>query len=106
MLAYAASRPVAVDRKPHPNAMLAIIAVHVALLAVVMSAKMEFQRHRPDPPIVVDPIPIPQPPPPNPMPHLAAASARPNDLARSNARAAPARSKRQPRADHVRSWTS
>jgi|tagenome__1003787_1003787.scaffolds.fasta_scaffold20985276_6 protein TonB len=71
MLAYAASRPAVVDRKPHPNAMLAIIAVHVALLAVVMSARMEFQRHRPDPPIVVDPIPIPKPPPPNPAPHPA-----------------------------------
>jgi periplasmic protein TonB len=69
MLAYAASRPVVVDRKPHPNAMLAIIAVHVALLAIVMSAKMEFRRHPPEPPIIIDPIPIPKPPPPNPLPH-------------------------------------
>ncbi|HZC38387.1 MAG TPA: energy transducer TonB [Sphingomicrobium sp.] len=71
MLAYAASRPVVVDRRPHPNAMLAIIAVHVALLAVAMSAKMEFVRHWPEPPIVIDQIPIPKPPPPNPMPHPA-----------------------------------
>jgi protein TonB len=65
MLAYAANRPVVVDRRPHPNAMLAIIAVHVALLAVVMSAKMEFDRQRPAPPILIEPIPLPQPPPPN-----------------------------------------
>lgn len=69
MLAYAASRPVVVDRKPHPNAMLAIVAVHVALLAVVMSAKMEFQRHPPEPPIIIEPVPIPKPPPPNPVSH-------------------------------------
>lgn len=68
MLAYAAKRPVAVDRRPHPNALLAIVAVHVALLAVVTSAKIEFQR-KPDPPIIVDPIPMPPPPPPNPLPH-------------------------------------
>jgi periplasmic protein TonB len=67
MLAYAANSPVVVDRKPHPNAMLAIIAVHVALLAVVMSAKMEFRRHPLDPPIIIEPIPVPQPPPPNPL---------------------------------------
>lgn len=63
MLAYAASRPVAVDRRPHPNAMLAIIAVHVALLAVLASAKMEYDRHRPAPPIFIDTIPLPKPPP-------------------------------------------
>ena len=65
MLAYAANSPVAVDRRPHPNAMLAIIAVHVALLAVVMSAKMEFDRHRPAPPILIDSIPVPKPLPPH-----------------------------------------
>ena len=57
MLAYAANRPAAVDRRPHPNAMLAIIAVHVALLAAVMSAKMDFDRHPPASPILIDSIP-------------------------------------------------
>ena len=69
MLAYAANSPVVVDRRPHPNAMLAIIAVHVALLAVVMSAKMEFRGHPVDPPIIIDPVPIPKPPPQSPLPH-------------------------------------
>ena len=64
MLAYAVNRPGAVDRRPHPNAMLAIIAVHVALLAAVMSAKMEFDRHPPASPILIHSIPLPQPPPP------------------------------------------
>jgi protein TonB len=67
MLAYAAKRAV-VDRRPHPNALLAIIAVHVAVLAVVMSAKMDFQR-KPDPPIIIDPIPLPTRPPPHPLAH-------------------------------------
>lgn len=42
MLAYAASRPTPVERRPHPNTMLAIIAAHVAVAAVVMSAKMDL----------------------------------------------------------------
>jgi periplasmic protein TonB len=67
MLAYAANSPVVVDRKPHPNAMLAIIAVHVALLAVVMSAKMDLPRHIFDQPTKVFWVPKPRtplPPPP------------------------------------------
>ena len=64
MLAYAANRPAVVDRRPHPNAMLAIIGAHVALAAIVMSAKMEITRHRPEPPIVVDTIRVPPPPHP------------------------------------------
>jgi protein TonB len=42
MLAYAASRPIPVDRRPHPNALLTIIALHVGVAAVVMSAKMDI----------------------------------------------------------------
>lgn len=42
MLAYAANRPIAAQRRSSPNAMLAIIAAHVAVIAVVMSAKMEL----------------------------------------------------------------
>jgi protein TonB len=64
VLAYAASRPVAVDRRPHPNAMLAIIAVHVALLAVVMSAKMDLRHRIFDQPTKVFWVPKRQTPPP------------------------------------------
>jgi periplasmic protein TonB len=65
MLAYAASRPVVAHRGSSPNAMLAIIAAHVAVIAVVMSAKMDLPRRVFDPPIVIRTIPIPAPPPPN-----------------------------------------
>jgi protein TonB len=65
MLAYAANRPVAVDRRPYPNAMLAIIALHVAVAAVVMSAKMQIDR-QPTHPTVVDLVRLPKPPPPVP----------------------------------------
>jgi periplasmic protein TonB len=67
MLAYAANSPFVIDRMPHPNAMLAIIAVHVALLAVVMSAKMDLPRHIFDQPTKVFWVPKPRtplPPPP------------------------------------------
>jgi protein TonB len=52
--------------------MLAIIAAHVAVIAVVMSAKMELPPRISDKPIVVDTIPDPAPPPSsdaNPVPH-------------------------------------
>lgn len=65
MLAYAANRPVIGARRPSPNALLAIIAGHVAVIALVMSAKMEIDRHRPPPPIIIDSIPAPKPPPPD-----------------------------------------
>jgi periplasmic protein TonB len=64
MLAYAASRPVLVDRRPHPNTMLLIIAAHVALVAAVMSAKMEIPIIHHDPPTKIFRIPLPQDPPP------------------------------------------
>jgi protein TonB len=69
MLAYAANRPVTAVRKPSPNAMLAIIAAHVAVVAVVMSAKMELPPKINNAPIVVDWIKTPQPPPPNEPQH-------------------------------------
>lgn len=46
MLAYAASRPSIGARRPSPNAMLAIIALHVGALAAVMSAKMDLPLSR------------------------------------------------------------
>jgi protein TonB len=67
MLAYAANRPIVGARRQSPNAMLVVIAAHVAVVAVVMSAKMEITRHLIDPPIVVDLIKVPPPPPANPV---------------------------------------
>jgi protein TonB len=66
MLAYAANRPLTAVRKSSPNAMLAIIAAHVAVVAVMMSVKMEIPRRIHEPPIIVDWIKT-QPPPPNPV---------------------------------------
>lgn len=66
MLAYAASRPAPVERRPHPNMMLAIIAAHVAVAALVMSAKMDLPiRFLPKPTTVVF-VPTPKDPPSNP----------------------------------------
>lgn len=63
MLAYAANRPVAGKRPSSPSAMLLIVSVHVALLALAMSAKMEFDRKpHPSPPLIN--VPIDRPPPP------------------------------------------
>lgn len=69
MLAYAASRRRELaDRRPHPNMMLVIIGAHVAVLAAVMSAKMELTVH-PAPVVTkVDLIPAPQPQPHRPTP--------------------------------------
>ena len=67
MLAYAASRPTPVERRPYPNAMLAIIAVHVGVAALVMSAKMEFPPIAGNTPIDIFTVKEPtDPPPPNP----------------------------------------
>jgi protein TonB len=68
MLAYAANRPVPGKRQSSPNALLIVISAHVALLAVVMSAKMDLPgRILGTPPTVVY-FPKPDPtPPPNPV---------------------------------------
>lgn len=63
MLAYAANRPVAGKAPSSPPAMLLIISAHVALIALVMSAKMEFQPKPPKQPPLIN-IPINPPPPP------------------------------------------
>lgn len=65
MLAYAATRPAPVERRPHPNAMLAIVAVHVAVIAAVMSAKMDLPTRlfRPPPTVLSFPKPKPVPDP-------------------------------------------
>jgi protein TonB len=64
MLAYAVNRPVPAKRQSSPNALLVVISVHVALLAVVMSAKMDLPgRLDPGPKL----IKIPITPPPRPI---------------------------------------
>ena len=67
MLAYAANRPIVGARKPAPNAMLAIIGIHVAALAVLMSAKMDLPPIISHPPTIIDFIKATKPPPPNPV---------------------------------------
>ena len=64
MLAYSANRPVAGSRSQSPNSMLAIVALHVAAVAVLMSAKMDLPKRWSEPPLVVDtiePKPLPEP---------------------------------------------
>jgi protein TonB len=69
MLAYAANRPVPGKRQSSPNALLIVISVHVALLAIVMSAKMELPPIAKHPPIDIFWVPKPKvPPPPTPQP--------------------------------------
>lgn len=66
MLAYAAHRPVSAKAPSSPSAMLLIISAHVALIALIMSAKMEIvDRHPKDGPLIN--VPIDPPPPPNPI---------------------------------------
>lgn len=63
MLAYAANRPLAGKRQSSPHVMLLIVSAHVALLAAVMSAKIETSTRLPPPPPLIR-IPLPKPPPP------------------------------------------
>lgn len=65
MLAYSATRRPPVGRSSSPNSMLAIVALHVAALAVLMSAKMDLPISPPKTPIEVEFI-KPDPVPPRP----------------------------------------
>lgn len=65
MLAYAANAPRHGERHSSPNAMLAIVAVHVAVIAAVMSAKMELPQAIKNKPIVIEWINPVKPPPPD-----------------------------------------
>jgi protein TonB len=65
MLAYAAGRPRVAESRASPNAMLAIIAAHVALVAVVMSTRMDLPPRLLRTPIEVKLIPNTPPPPEN-----------------------------------------
>src|SRR5579872_837169 len=63
MLAYAANRPIVGKRESSPNALLLVISAHVALLALVMSAKMDFPRRiTRTPPLISVRVPLPPPP--------------------------------------------
>lgn len=66
MLAYTSSRPLIAERRPAPHAMLAIVAIHVAVVAAVMSAKMDLPQRIKHSPLIVDLIHENDPPPPNP----------------------------------------
>lgn len=67
MLAYAAGRPRIGERRSSPNLMLLIVSAHVALLAAVMSTKMDLPGRIHDGPTIVKLIETPKPPPPRPM---------------------------------------
>jgi periplasmic protein TonB len=70
MLAYSANRPAAAARSQSPNSMLFIVALHVAAVAVLMSAKMELPTFSPEPPLVIEtikPEPVPEPQLPSPQ---------------------------------------
>ena len=65
MLAYAADRRRIAERHSSPQTLLLIAAAHIALIAAVMSARMDLPRRLLEPPIVVTTIPITNPPPPD-----------------------------------------
>jgi periplasmic protein TonB len=77
MLAYLANRPVKAAREPSPNALLLVICVHVALLAAVMSAKMDLPSRVFDPPPKLIPITLPKDPRPIPLPPHPSTQPRP-----------------------------
>jgi protein TonB len=65
MLAYAANRRVVGERQSSPHGLLIVIAAHIALIAIVMSAKMDLPRRLHPGAIRVTFVPLPKPPPPN-----------------------------------------
>lgn len=64
MLAYSANRPRAGNRGSSPNMMLAIVGIHVAAVAVLMSAKMELPLPITRTPLTIEII---KPKPPEPV---------------------------------------
>ena len=70
MLAYTASRPLIGKRESSPHALLIVISAHVALVAVVMSAKMDLPaRIQHGPPLIFVPRSLDPPPEPRPISH-------------------------------------
>ena len=63
MLAYAANATTRRDAG-RPKLLIPIVAGHIALIAIVMTARMDVVRHDPPPPLVVDTYRVPPPPPP------------------------------------------
>ena len=63
MLAYAANATTRRDAG-RPKLLIPIVAGHVALIAIVMTARMDVVRHDPPPPLVVETYRLPPPPPP------------------------------------------
>jgi periplasmic protein TonB len=66
MLAYAANRPVVAGRPLSPTALAVVIALHAALIAAAISARMDIGPIEREPPIKVELIPQPEPPRPDP----------------------------------------
>lgn len=79
MLAYAANRPAAGKRQSSPHTLLVVVSAHVALLAAVMSAKMDLPRRIQHGPPLIDVRIAPPPAPPQPLPR----SPRPQQVSRS-----------------------
>ncbi|MEO8177122.1 MAG: energy transducer TonB [Sphingomicrobium sp.] len=63
MLAYASHRRQIAEHTPAPHVMLGIAAAHIALIATVMSARMDLPQRILDRPIRITLVPIPNPPP-------------------------------------------
>jgi len=84
MLAYAANAPRPAASRPAPNAMLFIIAGHVAVIAAVMSAKMDLPTRLFRPPTVVMTIPVPKAPDPTTQPQNQNQPANNSTIDRSN----------------------
>jgi protein TonB len=63
-----ATTPAFADRRPHPRALLLIVAGHAALIAAVRAAKMDLPERILNRPLVVELIRLPKPPPPEPQP--------------------------------------
>ena len=64
MLAYASGRRLTGKRQSSPHAMMLVISAHVALIAVVMSAKMDLPPRVHPRPTRITEFPIDPPPPP------------------------------------------
>lgn len=64
MLAYAANAPRHAERRSSPHAMLVVISVHVAVIAAVMSAKMDLPAKLTKGPVEIFFVPAPKEPPP------------------------------------------
>ncbi len=67
MLAYATHSAQRRDGA-RPKLLVPIVAGHLAVIAIVMTARMDAPLYTPPPPLIVDSYRVPPPPPPNPDP--------------------------------------